>query len=171
MTDGPIHEGGASGEAGALASMFEAGASGGSAWQDGDLAAVLRHQMAAPLRADLATLPGVVPEQVERLAGAADPPVHCFRDLLGHPAPPVGLLELTKRFAKRARRRPGTALPDGVAAVLYFGSILAARDRAGASISDLSAAQLEDGRRWLWSQPWLDPATRALFDPAAHSST
>lgn len=154
------------GEASALASMFEISAVPARLWRGEDLAAVLRHQLAAPLAVDLATLRGVTAEQVSQLAASAEPPLHTFHDLLHHRAPPLELLEMTKRFAKRARRNPAGAVPEEVAGVLYFGSILAARARCGARISGLGEGQLREGIRWVLAQRWIDPATRAPFAEA-----
>ena len=153
-----------SGEASALASMFDAARAPTRPWRSDDFAAVLRHQLAAPLSVDLGTLRGVTAEHVKRLAGAPDPPMHTFADLLRHPAPPLDLLEMTKRFAKRARRKPQGAVPEEVAGVLYFGSIFAAHARCGVRISDLGDENLRDGVRWVLAQPWIDQATRAVFD-------
>jgi hypothetical protein len=151
------------GEASALASMFEVARSPVRIWRSEELAAVLRHQLAAPLPVDLGTLRGVTAEQVSRLGDAAEPPIRTFGDLLRHPAPPVELLEMTKRFAKRARRKPGSAVPEEVAGVLYFGSILAARTRCQHPISNLSENEMRRGIDWVVAQEWVDPATRALF--------
>jgi hypothetical protein len=150
-------------EASALASMFDAGTAPAHPWHSEELAAVLRHQLDAPVSVDLVNLRGVTAERVGRLAGAADPPIRSFFDLLGHPEPPVELLEMTKRFAKRARRKPGLGLPEEVAGVLYFGSILAARARRGTRISNLDEEELRDGVRWVLAQPWVGQATRTLF--------
>ena len=162
-TSGSADDGGVSG----LASMFEAARVPARLWRSDELSAVLRHQLAAPLVMDLSTLRGVTSEQVKRLAGGgggADPSIHTFHDLLRHPNPPVELLELTKRFAKLARRTQASiAVPAEVAGVLYFASILVAQMRCGVRISNLSDEQLSEGVHWVLAQVWIDPATRALF--------
>ena len=158
-------------EASALASMFDAGRGAARAWEGDDLAAVLRHQLAAPLAVDLCGPGRSAAERVARLIDDADPPVRTFHDLLSHPAPPVELLELTKRLAKRARADRSSALPEEVAAFLYFASIHAALKRGGARISTLDDRRLRDGVEWVLAQAWLDPSARALFDDPAHSST
>ena len=156
-------------EASALASMFDAGRSVARPWEGGDLAAVLRHQLAAPLAVDLCAPGRASAERVARLITAADPPLRTFYDLLSHPAPPVELLELTKRLAKRARADRASALPEEVAAFLYFASIHTALKRVGARISTLDDRQLRDGIEWVLAQPWLDPSARALFDDSART--
>ena len=60
-------------EAGALASMFDPARIKARPWGDHELAAVLRHQLDAPLATDLGTMRGVTVEQVERLARGASP--------------------------------------------------------------------------------------------------
>ena len=161
-TSGSADDGGVSG----LASMFDAARVPPRLWRSDELSAVLRHQLAAPLVMDLSTLRGVTAEHVKHLAagGGADPSIHTFHDLLRHPDPPVELLELTKRFAKLARRTQASiAVPAEVAGVLYFASILVAQTRCGVRISNLSDEQLSEGVQWVLAQVWIDPPTRALF--------
>ena len=116
-------------------------------WGAGELAAILRHQLTADVRFDL---PGAEFGSFGELLQAADPPLK--------------LLELTKQFAKAHRAHPDSPLPDGVASVLYFGSILVARMRLGRQISDLTDPELRRGVRWVARQPWVDEQTRNLFE-------
>ena len=152
-------------EAGALASMFDAARIAPRAWGEDELAAVLRHQLAAPLASDLGTMRGVGVGEVEQLAREASPPVGCFGELLHHRSPPVELLELTKRFAKRARcaKGAGVSVPKQVAAVLYFASIHVAASKCGRRISALPDAELRDGLSWVRAQHWVDAGTRELL--------
>jgi hypothetical protein len=150
--------------ASALASMLDRASFPAHVWSNDELAAVLQHQLAAPVSVDLGTLRGMPPDRVLRLADGAVPPIRTFSDLLRHPAPPLDLLESTKRFAKLARDSPQSALPMEVAAVLYFGSIAAARNRCGKNISNLPDPQLRQGVQWVMAQPWLDHEIRALFE-------
>ena len=156
-----------SSQASALASMLDATYLPQRVWRDDELASVLLHQLAAPLSSDLPTMRGVTPDHVDALADAAVPPIHSFADLLHHPAPPLELLELTKRFAKRARSARGASvtLPKEVAAVLYFGAIHAARDKCDTPISNLSDEEVRAGISWVLAQPWVNSATRALLTP------
>ena len=146
-------------EPGSLASILEVGWETGRPWGEGDLAAVLRHQYAAPLGCDLGT--------AGEDTGAGPPAgIKTFGDLLHHPAPPVELLVLAKDFAKASRADPHAALPKEVAAVLYFAAIVVARRRCGARISQLRPEELRAGAEWVMAQPWVDPATRRLFESA-----
>ena len=136
----------------ALASMLDIDGDTGPAWTGQELEAVLRHQLAAPLRADLGAR-----------ASAAEATT-TFQDLLHHPAPPVELLTAAKEFAKACRNDPRSGLPSEVAAVLYFAAIVVARRRCGATITQLSPEELRAGVEWVLAQPWVDAATRRLFD-------
>lgn len=153
-------------QASALAAMLAAGSLPANPWENDELALVLRHQLKARLAVDLGSIRGVAPEEVSRLALAADPPIHTFADLLRHPLPPLQLLEWTKRFAKRERAAGRGTIPAEIAAVLYFGSIQIARDRCSSRISNLADEQVRQGVHWILSQSWLDPQTRSLFDDA-----
>ena len=133
----------------ALASMLEVDWAAGRPWEERELAAVLRHQLAAPLHVDLRT--------------RGDETVATFYDLLHHPTPPIELLALAKDFAKACRADPDSPLPREVAAVIYFGAIAVARRRCGTLITQLSPEELRAGVEWVLAQPWVDPATRELF--------
>lgn len=146
-------------EPGSLASMLEVGWETGRPWGEGDLAAVLRHQFAAPVGCDLG--PAGADASADRRAG-----IRTFGDLLHHPAPPVELLVLAKDFAKASRADPHAPLPKEIAAVLYFAAIVVARRRCGARISQLSPEELRAGVDWVLAQPWVDAATRGLFGSA-----
>src|SRR5690348_14262739 len=102
-----------------------AGAGASSGWRPEELAAMLRHQMDAPVRLLLADLS----------AGAAEPSPACVPpeaqevrvgELIRSPAPSAPLLEVLKRFGKRCLTDPTGALPREIAAVLYYASIAAA---------------------------------------------
>jgi hypothetical protein len=54
-------------------------------------------------------------------------------------------------------------MPKEIAAVLYFAAIVVALRRCGARITRLSDGELRAGVEWVLAQPWIDPATRALF--------
>jgi hypothetical protein len=73
------------------------------------------------------------------------------------------LLELTRRFAKACRSRTGAPLPDEIATVLYFASIVAAMLRCGRRISKLDDEALVHALDWALDQPWLDASMRDLL--------
>ncbi len=138
----------------------------GEVWRPEEFAALFRHQLTAPLRADLAALD---PRLAEKLAGLRAPdggPVVTFGDLLSHPAPPVVLLELVKEFAKESRRPGGGHLPPEVATLLYYLAIATALLRCGRPLTRLDGAALREGFQWAVAQPWADEATRELFRQA-----
>ena len=133
-------------------------------WVAQDLAAMVRHQLEAPLLVDLeAAFPGEG-QRVAALAATVQPPVVKFGDLLTHPSPPVELLRLVKDMAKSAEDSPVHPLPREVASYFYLVSILAAQHRAGVRISTLPDERVREGLRWLQTQPWLDGAARKILD-------
>jgi hypothetical protein len=134
-----------------LARMLEPADSEAPGWRPDELGAILRHQLTAPVRFDLGR-----PARAGRR-------VRSFADLLHHPRPPLALLTMTKEFAKANRSHPDRPLPEPVAALLYFASILVARLRRGRRITDLGDAALCRGLRWGVGQPWVDAAVRRLF--------
>ena len=147
-----------------LTHLMDAGAGGRRLWEPEELGAILAHQLAAPLACDLGPLDKEFDQRLERFNAAADPPIRTFGDLLDHPCPPVELLELTKRFAKDCRNHPDGPLPDEIATVLYFLSIVAAMTRCGRRITGMDDSSLRYSLSWALKQPWLDEPSRKLIE-------
>ncbi len=146
-----------------LAKMMDAGGGDKELWTPGELGAVLEHQLSASVDFDLQAVSHGPAGRVQAVAAAAVPPIKTFRDLFTHSHPPVELLELAKRFAKQCRSHPESPLPDEVATVLYFLSIVAALMKCGRRISGLDNQALRHGLDWGLAQSWLDEDTRRLF--------
>jgi len=130
-------------------------ADGATLWQPEEMGGVLRHQLSAPLEAELGPV------------GPPTMPGMTFGELLHDPHPPVELLRQVKRFAKACTLVRDGPLPPEVAKVLYFGAIVVARLRCGARISELNDEALTKGMEWARAQKWVDPQTRSIFDEAA----
>jgi len=145
-----------------LARLLDAEAGGGD-WSAADMAAILRHQLNAPLRADLSATNPRAGKTLDTVSQAGPPPA-TFGELFAHPRPPLELLELAKDFGKALRRDASCGVPAGVATVIYYASIVAAQLRCGRRISDLDEAALRRGVDWALAQPWLDAAIRAMFE-------
>jgi hypothetical protein len=131
-------------------------------WRPDELAAMLRHELAAPLPVALGRLGEEAARRMQELGLPADSGM-TLGDVLHHACPPVQLLDLTKRFAKLCNTDPDTVLPRDIAQLLYLASITAALTRAGQRISSLSAPSLRLGLEWATRQAWVDDATRALL--------
>jgi hypothetical protein len=150
-----------------VARLFDASESDGERfWRPEELAAVLRHQLSAPLRVDIAGLACGSAARLKTLAESQGLLLKSFGDLLHHPCPPLELLEETKQFAKTCRISPQSPVPKDVAAVLYFASIAVAMTRCGRRISALSRDELTRGFRWVAEQSWVDEKTRGLISEA-----
>jgi hypothetical protein len=135
-------------------------------WSDQDLAAMLRHQLAAPLGSDLSRLELSKSEEKirdETLGKAASAQVRTFQDLFEHPRPPLALVKWAKDFFKQQAGASASRRPEQeVAYLLYLLSILIPRVRLGSRISKLSDADLRNGMKWAVSRKWLDGQTRKL---------
>jgi hypothetical protein len=156
-----------------LGAMLSIDPAGGRVWADDELAAILRHQLAAQLEFDLGSLAAHnagldALGDSGRLRWAVT-----FAELLHEPRPALQLLEQAKRFAKACKSEPYGALPAEVATVLYFACILVARMHCdGARISALDDGALADGLRWACAQSWVDDQTRGLLAQGiAHLNT
>ena len=131
-------------------------------WREEELDKILRHQLAAPLAADLGS---------PAIKAAADVPTGMgwcatFRDLFEHPKPPLALLEQVKTFAKKCQGKPNGPLPAEVALVLYYGCIAAALLRHGRKMTELDSEAILGGTCWALGCPWLDDSMRRLFEEA-----
>jgi len=135
-------------------------------WQPDELAAVLRHQLSAPVEFDLASMTPGERARLKTLAASRGLLVRSFKDLLHHPNPPIELLKMTKEFARANREHPDAFLPAEIATVLYFGSIAAAMTRCRECITELDEPALRKGFSWVLEQQWVDEPTRAVFQEA-----
>ena len=135
-------------------------------WRPEELAAVFRHQMAAPVVFDLGGADPTAADRLRLLTQAQGLLIKSFADLIGHACPPLELLRLTKDFAKANRDHPEAVLPREIAEVLYFGSIAAALVRCRARITRLTNVELRQGFRWGATQVWVDAPMKELFAEA-----
>lgn len=130
-----------------------------SDWSDEDLAAVLRHQLAAPLQDELREVQAdaAVPQDADDLRTVAD--------LLHHPQPPIHLLRLAKQRMKDRGARADELFPRQVAAAVYLACICAAMLRCDDPISGADAAALRRRVQWALAQSWIvEPQLRTLLE-------
>jgi len=150
-----------------LAALLATGEERTRLWRPDELAAIFRHQMAAPMLVDLGGFDARTANKIKTLSEAQGLLLKSFADLLHHPAPVKELLELAKDFAKANLDHPESGLPGEIAATLYYASIAAALVRLDARISQLPDADLQRGLKWTMNQAWLDEETKALLATAA----
>jgi hypothetical protein len=146
-----------------LAEMMASGWENARLWRPDELAAIFRHQMSAPMLVDLGSFDAATAIRLKTLSEGQGLLLKSFADLFHHPAPPLELLQLVKNFAKSNIDHPESGLPGEVASALYYASIATALVHLGTRISQLPAADLLRGFRWLEEQPWLDDRTKALL--------
>jgi hypothetical protein len=117
--------------------------------------------MAVPLEFDLGNV-----KDSATIAGPRPMLSTTFANLLQHPKPHLAMLQRVKRFAKACRNDPHGPLPQEVATVLYFASLVAALLRHQQRITSLDDAALRQGVEWVLAQQWIDDSTRSLFQEA-----
>jgi hypothetical protein len=149
-----------------LSALISSSDASGPLWRADELAALFRHQMAAPVLVDLGSFAPRTAEQLKTLAGAQGLLLSSFADLFNHPAPPIQLLQLVKDFAKANMEHPESGLPREIATVLYYASIAAAFVRLDMRISQLPDGDLQRGLGWVQEQKWPDEKTQALVADA-----
>ena len=138
------------------------------AWQPNELADMLKHQLSAPLYLSLGTLSGEVAHELRQATPTLDP-LLSLSQLLHLPHPPAELLRLVKRFAKMCRSDKENPLPGEIVMLLYYAAIALAQTRSDHRISELPAAALHRGLRWVSGQTWVDEQTRQLLREALAS--
>jgi hypothetical protein len=133
-------------------------------WGPQELGAILQHQLDAEVAFDLSRLGQVRVQEVERaLASIQGSPIRTFRELFEHPSPPIELVDLSRRFAKACRSSRDGPLPNEIATVLYFASIVVAMITCGRRISKLDDEAIGYALDWALDQPWLDESIRGLI--------
>jgi hypothetical protein len=149
-----------------LSRLMDLAASDATVWQPDELAAILQHQLSAPVQFDLGNLDAKLAEQVQAISSSQGLLLKSFGDLLQHPHPPLALLELCKEFARAYWHHPQSPLPREVAMLLYFASIAAALTRCRRRITRLDQATLRKNFQWFLDQSWVDEPSRRLFREA-----
>jgi hypothetical protein len=138
-------------------------------WNERDLAAMVRHQMSAPLNFDLTSIELKATKAEARnqtLTGAANKRIQSFEELLFHREPALELLRLSKEFFKRRVKDCTKDSPEWqVAYLFYLLSILAAGTRTG-QLSKLAPGEMCRAIRWALDQPWADAKTKELLSQA-----
>jgi hypothetical protein len=150
----------------ALASLMGMSGQESAGWSSGELGAILRHQLLAPLEYDLRTIAPGGERSIHDMTAAiiSGPRPKSFADLICHPAPPIDLLNLMKDFARTGR--DNGSLPAEVGTVLYYAAIALALRKQMTRITKLDDAALQKGIEWCLGLPWIDESLRQLFNPS-----
>jgi hypothetical protein len=151
------------GSAERLSELLSVDAGEEALWPRSDLEAMLRHQMDSPLLFDLERTDSADSRELVAMTRVTVAPLETFRDLVLHPAPPIGMLLLLNRFAKARGHAGAPVLPRDIASALYYLSVALARVRHGQRISGLDDAALAQGLDWAIGRRWIEPAIRAVY--------
>ena len=146
-----------------LVAFLEIDPGSGSLWRLDELAAIFKHQLAAPVQSDLAD--GTARDEPASPPGF--PEMQSFDELFHNPKPPIELLKSVKEFAKANRDHPASVLPGEIATILYFASVILARWRCGEVITTLNDQEVRAGIEWAIAEPWVDERTRSLLCEAS----
>ena len=135
-------------------------------WEPAELAEMLRHQLATPIREDLGSLSKELVRRYDQPGwpgDAGEPAALTFGELFSSLNPPLEVLRIVKDYAKQAIEIADGPIPEELGAVLYYASICCALLRCGQSISRLDPQAMGEGLEWALGQPWLNDALRELF--------
>jgi hypothetical protein len=125
-------------------------------WTGDDAAAILRHQLAAPLLPDLLLVPGAEESRLRTLV-QEHPNAATFLGQLTSSQPSIDLLQAIKFFARHVHDDPANPLHGPPADILYFAAIAAAFLHVNQRITTLSDAELRIGIDWSLRQPGAEP--------------
>ena len=150
----------------ALAQLLQPNITDHPPWDEGDLWAILQHQLAAPLAFELDDELRQQTEQTMISSGIRHDEPDCYGTLLAGHSPPVDQLRAMKNFAKACMKRQDAPLPDQVAGVIYYGSIAAALVNCSTRISQLTDDDLRTGFHWVLEKKWVDADVRTLIEAA-----
>jgi hypothetical protein len=146
-----------------LAAFLEMDPGPGLLGRPDELAAIFKHQLATPVQLDLAEVTaGNAPAWLPGF-----PEIRTLDELFRAPKPPIELLKSVKEFAKANRAHPASALPNEIAMVLYYASVIIARWRCSEIITTLNDNELRAGIEWAIAEPWVDENTRSLLREAS----
>jgi hypothetical protein len=130
-------------------------------WTGDDAAAILRHQLAAPLLPDLLLAPGAEESRLRSLV-TDRPGAASFLEQLTALHPSLELLQAIKAFARRVHDDPANPLHGSPSDVLYYASIASALLRCHQRITTLPDADLRAGLSWTLGQAGAEPLRHIL---------
>ena len=139
---------------------------GTDVWEPGEMRAIWKHQLRAPIYLDLSTVERARAMDLEHSPHLAPFLSQSFGELIAHAQPPVELLKLTKDFAKQALRDSEDGQLKEVATALYCASYAAGMTRCGARVGALADDELQRIFRWALARSWLDESTKNLIAEA-----
>jgi hypothetical protein len=132
-------------------------------WSSADLKAILSHQLALPLVAEIDQLAAVVkcsPEETSVIIESCG--CRTFADLLRSHSTSGRVLRLLKNYAKASLAKRGQ-LPRDVARVLYMAAILRGRQAGISDMTTLDDARIEREARRCLTFGWLPDDIRELL--------
>jgi hypothetical protein len=130
-------------------------------WAPEELAAILGHELRAPLLLALGKFAGEAAAILPCSATIATP--QTLEDLLRQNRPSPEILDVVKKFAKSSSMEGAEdGTPREIGLLLYFLSIAVARVRCQTRLSDLPDDAVINGLRWMLGQDWVSEPIRGL---------
>jgi hypothetical protein len=140
-------------------------------WGAEEMQAIWLHQLSAPIELDLGTVASsrannsITNDETKPFLSKS------FGELLEHPRPPSGLLNIIEEFAKQVARDSEDAQLRQVTTALYYASHAARLARCDKKAETFDPDELKAGFNWSLSRLWLDPKTKQLIREARDSLT
>jgi hypothetical protein len=135
-------------------------------WGPEEMRAMWRHQLRAPLDADLSTVQSAnlaVLRLAPETSGFLD---KSFENLLQNAKPSLSLLKISKQFAKETFKEAEDPQLKEIAAALYYACYAVGIVAHGQRLGGMSTRELTGGFEWAIGRIWLDEPTKKLIKQA-----
>jgi hypothetical protein len=150
----------------ALLAMLNMSGKSPHVWLPQELAAILRHELQAPLALALGAYAAEADNMIRQLSDT-NPPPESLESVLLQPRPSVEILNVVKKFAKSSSLEGvEDGMPREIALLLYFLSIALARARCQTRLSELPDEAVMNGLQWMLGQNWVADSIRSLASEA-----
>jgi hypothetical protein len=154
-----------SGPAG-LAKILDQNQEDAALWGAGEMNAMWKHQLQAPLDADLSSVSSSNLSALRRDPATKSLLEKSFENLLRSDKPPMPLLKTVKDFAKRTFKEAEDAQFKEIAAALYYATYAMGLIWHNQRLGGMKRRELAGGFDWALERTWLDEETKRLISQA-----
>jgi len=154
-----------SGPAG-LAKILEQNQEDAALWGAGEMNAMWKHQLQAPLEDDLRTVSSAKLSALRHDLETQGFLEKSFENLLHHSKPPLALLKAIKDFAKQTFKNAEDAQFKEIAAALYYATYAVGLLCHNQRLGGMKRRELVGGFDWALGRTWIDEATKNAISQA-----
>jgi hypothetical protein len=154
-----------SGPAG-LAKILDQNQEDAALWGTGEMNAMWKHQLQAPLDADLSSVSSANLSALRRDLETKSFLEKSFEHLLRSSKPPLSLLKAVKDFAKQTFKGAEDPQFKEIAAALYYATYAMGLISHNQRLGGMKRRELVGGFDWALERTWIDEGTKRLISQA-----